>query len=106
MHDENERSEEAALAELRRRLGDELARRRWTKTQLARQAGLGRTTVSEAFQAGGPVPSEQTVAALAHALRLDVEELLELRRCAAAPRRPRWWPGRLCPGRMMQVWGD
>ncbi|MFE5886176.1 helix-turn-helix domain-containing protein [Streptomyces hydrogenans] len=84
MHDENERSEEAALAELRRRLGDELARRRWTKTQLARQAGLGRTTVSEAFQDGGPVPSEQTVAALAHALRLDVEELLELRRSAAA----------------------
>ncbi|MFJ3099102.1 helix-turn-helix domain-containing protein [Streptomyces hydrogenans] len=84
MHDENERSEEAALAELRRRLGDGLARRRWTKTQLARQAGLGRTTVSEAFQDGGQVPSEQTVAALAHALRLDVEESLGLRRSAAA----------------------
>ncbi|MEU2245058.1 helix-turn-helix transcriptional regulator [Streptomyces sp. NPDC018338] len=84
MHEGNERSENAALAELRRRLGDGLARRRWTKTQLARQAELGRTTVSEAFQDGGPVPSEQTVAALAHALRLDVEELLEMRRSAAA----------------------
>ncbi|MFB7429056.1 helix-turn-helix domain-containing protein [Streptomyces hydrogenans] len=54
------------------------------KTQLAHQAHLGRTTVWEAFQDGGRVPSEQTVAALARALRLDVEELLELRRSAAA----------------------
>ncbi|MFC9734318.1 helix-turn-helix domain-containing protein [Streptomyces roseolus] len=84
MYEGNGRSENAALGELRGRLGDGLARRRWTKTQLARQAGLGRTTVSEAFQDDGPVPSEQTVAALAHALRLDVEELLELRRSAAA----------------------
>ncbi|MEU4275850.1 helix-turn-helix transcriptional regulator [Streptomyces tanashiensis] len=84
MHEGNGRSEKAALAELRRRLGDGLARRRWTKTQLARQAELGRTTVSEAFQDGKPAPSEQTVAALAHALRLDVEELLDLRRSAAA----------------------
>ncbi|MFE5884372.1 hypothetical protein [Streptomyces hydrogenans] len=84
MHEENERSENAALNKLRRKLGDGLARRRWTKTQLARQAELGRTTVSETFQDGGPVPSEQTVAALSHALRLDVEELLDLRRSAAA----------------------
>ncbi|MFF2775926.1 hypothetical protein ACFVU3_13540 [Streptomyces sp. NPDC058052] len=75
-------SGEAALTELRRRLSEELARRRWTKTRLAARAVLGRTTVSEAFREDGPVPSEQTVAALADALSLPREELLRLRRRA------------------------
>ncbi|MFE4658845.1 tetratricopeptide repeat protein [Streptomyces hydrogenans] len=88
MNEEQALSGKAALAELRRRLGDGLAGRRWTKTQLARRAELGRTTVSEAFSEDG-LPSEQTVAALADALRLPREELLELRRAATkAPSEP------------------
>ncbi|MFE4662554.1 helix-turn-helix domain-containing/SEL1-like repeat protein, partial [Streptomyces hydrogenans] len=85
VNEERALSGEAALAELRRRLGDGLAGRRWTKTQLARRAELGRTTVSEAFRKDGPVPSEQTVGALADALRLPCEELLGLRRRATSP---------------------
>ncbi|WP_328484904.1 hypothetical protein [Streptomyces zaomyceticus] len=73
---------DAALGELRRRLGEELAGRRLAKTQLAARAGLGRTTVQEAFSENGPIPSEQTVAALADALGLAREKLLGLRRRA------------------------
>ncbi|MEV8563934.1 helix-turn-helix transcriptional regulator [Streptomyces sp. NPDC051917] len=60
-------------------LADELARKGLTVTQLARRAELGRTTVHEALQPAGPVPSQRTVAALAHALGLPEEELLNLR---------------------------
>ncbi|WP_328373763.1 helix-turn-helix domain-containing protein (plasmid) [Streptomyces sp. NBC_00445] len=73
-----------ALTELRKRLSDGLARIRLNKTDLAKRAGLGRTTVQEAFRSGGPVPSAETVAALARALKLPPEELMELRRLAAA----------------------
>ncbi|MET9106691.1 hypothetical protein [Streptomyces zhihengii] len=73
-----------ALTELRRRLNGGLARARLDKTQLATRAQLGRTTVSEAFGADGRVPSEKTVAALARALKLPVQELLELQRTATA----------------------
>nr|WP_253267621.1 helix-turn-helix domain-containing protein [Streptomyces asoensis] len=69
---------------------------RLDKTALAGRAGLGRTIVSQAFQADGPVPSARTVAALAQALKLPVEELLVLRREAArggVDERP--GPGRL-----------
>jgi len=59
-----------ALTELRRRLEAGLARTRLNKTQLARQAQLGRTTVSEAFQLDGPVPSAATLAAVARVLKL------------------------------------
>ncbi|WP_331736971.1 helix-turn-helix domain-containing protein (plasmid) [Streptomyces canus] len=72
-----------ALTELRRRLEAGRTRMRLNKTDLAGRAGLGRTTVSEAFQIGGPAPSVQTVTALAGALRLPVEELQELQRAAA-----------------------
>ncbi|MGW1562870.1 hypothetical protein ACWCQ1_41170 [Streptomyces sp. NPDC002144] len=82
MHDEDSGRNEA-LTELRRRLEAGLARIRLNKTELAGRARLGRTTVSEAFQADGPVPSRQTVAALAGALKLPVEDLLELQRVAA-----------------------
>ncbi|MFK4227565.1 hypothetical protein [Streptomyces sp. NPDC019890] len=76
------------LAELRRRLGDALARSGLTKTQLAARAGLGRTATQLAFQAGGPVPSAATVAALARVLDLPLEELLELRRPSVSAPRP------------------
>ncbi|MFD9543494.1 helix-turn-helix domain-containing protein [Streptomyces sp. NPDC060022] len=66
-----------ALADLRAKLSAGLARNRINKTELARGSELGRTTMSEAFQAPGLVPSEQPVAALARALKLPVGELLD-----------------------------
>ncbi|MFE7276421.1 tetratricopeptide repeat protein [Streptomyces sp. NPDC057623] len=89
-----------AVTELRRRLSSGLATMRLDKTTLARRAGLGRTTVSQAFQANGPVPSEQTVAALAQALKLPGEELLELQREAAR----NGGDDRPGPGRMITEW--
>ncbi|MFF9607849.1 helix-turn-helix transcriptional regulator [Streptomyces sp. NPDC014684] len=64
-----------ALTDLRRRLEAGRARMRLNKTDLAGRAGLGRTTVSEAVQTGGPVPSAETVAALARALGLPVRRV-------------------------------
>ncbi|MEV7177812.1 tetratricopeptide repeat protein [Kitasatospora sp. NPDC093679] len=72
-----------SLAELRQRLEDQLARKRLSKSQLAAQSNLGRTTVQEAFRAGGPTPSAETVVGLARVLGLPAGELLELRRRAA-----------------------
>ncbi|MFE9318582.1 helix-turn-helix domain-containing protein [Streptomyces albidoflavus] len=76
------RDRDAALAELRRRLGNGIALLGLTKTQLAARASLGRTTVQEAFNPKAPVPSPGTIAALAHALGLPETELLDLRRTA------------------------
>ncbi|WOX26176.1 helix-turn-helix domain-containing protein [Streptomyces solicathayae] len=73
---------EAALTELRRRLDDGLATLGLTKTQLAARAGLGRTTVQEAFNPKAPVASPGTVASLSNALGLPETELLRLRRFA------------------------
>ncbi|WAZ26594.1 tetratricopeptide repeat protein [Streptomyces cinnabarinus] len=53
------------------------------QTQLARQSGLGRTTVSKALSPAGDVPSVDTVTALARTLRLPTGELLRLQRTAA-----------------------
>ncbi|MEE1931224.1 helix-turn-helix transcriptional regulator [Streptomyces sp. TRM 70351] len=89
-----------ALTELRGKLSDGLARNRINKTELARRSELGRTTVSEAFQTGGPVPSAHTVEALARALKLPVGELLALQRDADAGgggKRP-------VPGRPIEQW--
>jgi len=72
----------AALGELRGRPEAGLAAAGLTKTMLARRAGLGRTTVSEAFSSAAEVPSAQTVGALARALGLDLEPLLALRTAA------------------------
>ncbi|MEV6008994.1 helix-turn-helix domain-containing protein [Streptomyces sp. NPDC051976] len=88
-----------ALAELRARLEQARAAKRLTKARLAERIGLGRTTVSEAFRAGGPIPSTETVAALAHGLGLDrdVRSLLDLRAAArtdAAAPVPASGPGR------------
>ncbi|MFD5895930.1 helix-turn-helix domain-containing protein, partial [Streptomyces sp. NPDC060366] len=71
------------LTKLRARLADGLARARLDKTQLARRAGLGRTTVSEALSSKKPVPSAETVAALSRALKLPEAEMLALQRTAA-----------------------
>ncbi|GAA1264308.1 hypothetical protein GCM10009646_60260 [Streptomyces aureus] len=75
VHDKQSRHN-PALTELHRRLCSGLATLGLNKTQLAARAALGRTTVSEAFQADGPVPSAVcrlpsavTVAALARALK-------------------------------------
>ncbi|WP_031071026.1 helix-turn-helix domain-containing protein, partial [Streptomyces sp. NRRL WC-3742] len=72
-----------ALAELRKQLSDERARQGLTMTALAARTELSRTTLHQAFQSDGPVPSAATVAALGRALHLPVEQLLELRRTAA-----------------------
>lgn len=50
---------------------------------LARRAGLGRTTVSNALSANADVPSADTVGTLARTLRLDSRALLQLRAEAA-----------------------
>ncbi|WP_327692431.1 helix-turn-helix domain-containing protein [Streptomyces sp. NBC_00459] len=70
------------LTKLRGRLADGLARTRLNQTQLARRAGLGRTTVSEALSPQKPVPSAETVAALSRALQLPEAEMLALQRTA------------------------
>ncbi|MFD8766689.1 tetratricopeptide repeat protein [Streptomyces mirabilis] len=82
VHDE-QNGRNRALTELRRRLADGLARARLNQTQLAARADLGRTTVSEALSPKKPVPSAETVAAMARALKLPMQELLELQRTAA-----------------------
>ncbi|GAA2459533.1 helix-turn-helix transcriptional regulator [Streptomyces macrosporus] len=95
---------EAALAELRERLADGLARARLTKTQLAQRAGLGRTTVQQAFRKDSPAPSAETVAALARVLRLPAEELLELRRAATGEARLPEDGEERGPGRPITEW--
>ncbi|MFJ9743178.1 tetratricopeptide repeat protein [Streptomyces sp. NPDC101166] len=73
----------AALARLQACLSDGLATSGLSVTRLARQAGLGRTTVNNALHRQ-VTPSAQTIARMAKALRLNQEELLALRRQAAA----------------------
>ncbi|MFD7602357.1 hypothetical protein ACFWAN_17800 [Streptomyces mirabilis] len=83
MH-EDELERNAALVELRKRLEDGLASARLSKTQLASQARLSRTTVHGAFKADATTaPTAETVIALARVLRLPEEDLLDLRRAAA-----------------------
>ncbi|WAZ26704.1 helix-turn-helix domain-containing/SEL1-like repeat protein [Streptomyces cinnabarinus] len=72
-----------ARDELCRRLAEGRARAGLDLTQLAHQSNLRRTTVSKALSSSGGVPSADTVAALARALRLSVGELLQLQRKAA-----------------------
>ncbi|MFE5518349.1 helix-turn-helix domain-containing protein [Streptomyces virginiae] len=81
MHDEHN-GQDPALTELRERLKGRMARMRLNQTDLAARAGLGRTTVSEALSPVKFAPSSETVAALARALQLPVEELRELQRRA------------------------
>ncbi|MFF9764733.1 hypothetical protein ACF1G4_35435 [Streptomyces caelestis] len=84
VHDEQaDHTPDSALTELRRRLEGGLARAGVKKTDLVARTRLGRTTVQLAFQTDGPVPSAQTVTALARALKLPVEKLLALQQVAA-----------------------
>lgn len=66
------------LGELASRLRQLRAERRLSVTALAARAALGRTTVSKGLN-GASVPSEETVIALAAALRADAAPLLKLR---------------------------
>ncbi|MFI1018139.1 hypothetical protein [Streptomyces sp. NPDC020965] len=95
-----------ALEELRRRLTDALAIKGLAKTALAARARRSRTTVQQAFQRDGPVPSAETVAALAEALDLPVGELLEIRRTAAEGSTEDDHAGAGCagPGRPVGEW--
>ncbi|WP_331724806.1 tetratricopeptide repeat protein [Streptomyces canus] len=73
-----------ALAELRRQVDRARVAAGLTKTALADRTALGhvrisRTTVQQFFRADGPLPSMDTVNALATALKLDVQPLLDLR---------------------------
>ncbi|MET7674381.1 helix-turn-helix domain-containing protein [Streptomyces seoulensis] len=99
MDEQNGRSPQ--LTELRGRLADGLARARLNQTQLARRAGLGRTTVSEALSLQKPVPSAETVAALSRALQLPEAEMLALQRTAVQQAGPRTTEG---PGRPIGEW--
>ncbi|MEW1914470.1 helix-turn-helix domain-containing protein [Kitasatospora sp. NPDC085895] len=83
-HDERE----AALTELRRQMENRRLHKGLSKVVLGDRAGLGRTTVHLALQAGGPVPSPSTVAALARVLGLPVEPLLALQGAAAGKAGP------------------
>ncbi|WP_432124315.1 helix-turn-helix domain-containing protein, partial [Streptomyces sp. C10-9-1] len=97
MHEKNH-TPGSALAELRARLETGRVRMRLNQTQLAARAGLSRGTVHKAFKAGEPVPTTDTVAALARALGLPVGELLALRRTAAGD------GDRSGPGRPVGQW--
>ncbi|MFD7555150.1 helix-turn-helix domain-containing protein [Streptomyces sp. NPDC059835] len=100
MHDEHN-GQNPALTELRERLRAGMARMRMNQTDLAGRAGLGRTTVSEALSPAKPAPSPETVAALARALQLPVEQLRELRRRAVEETEGE---GRSVPGRSIGEW--
>ncbi|MFG2030016.1 helix-turn-helix domain-containing protein [Streptomyces sp. NPDC048825] len=101
---QDEQTEQAAaLNELRRSLHDGLARSPLDKTQLARRTGLSRTTVQLAFQDDASTPSARTVSALARALKLPEQEMLRLRRSAAAEAGP-FVGGESGPGRPINQW--
>ncbi|MFD9303020.1 helix-turn-helix domain-containing protein, partial [Streptomyces sp. NPDC060048] len=102
VHDEHD-GQDPALTELRERLRGGMARMRLNQTDLAKRAGLGRTTVSEALSLAKPAPSPETLAALARALKLQehLEELLELRRSAVEGTRG---GVRSVPGRSIGEW--
>ncbi|GAA4063829.1 helix-turn-helix domain-containing protein [Streptomyces shaanxiensis] len=74
----------AALTQLRTQLETGRVTRGLNKTQLAQRAGLSRTVVSQALSSSAPPPSPDTIAALARALSLDVQPLLNLLTVATA----------------------
>jgi transcriptional regulator with XRE-family HTH domain len=95
-------ADDDALATLAARLRELRVQRGLQVGGLLQRTGLGRTTISKAFN-GREVPSEETVLKLARALRADAEPLLDLRQKAcdrmqpsnsrAAVRRPGKPPG-------------
>ncbi|WP_328737232.1 tetratricopeptide repeat protein [Streptomyces bobili] len=98
-----EAERKAALNELRIRLNDGLTRTRLTKTQLAAQANLSRTTVYEALKTGASAPSAETVFALARVLRLKDVELLRLQRTASGEASSVASPPQV-PGKLISDW--
>ncbi|NYV73947.1 helix-turn-helix transcriptional regulator [Streptomyces sp. UH6] len=94
----------SAVAKLRDKLRDALARKGLSKTQLAARSGLSRTTVQEAFRSEGAVPSAETVVALARVLGLPEVEMLELRRRAAARQNEAAAEYAGGPGRPIEQW--
>ncbi|AWT47932.1 helix-turn-helix domain-containing protein [Streptomyces actuosus] len=93
----------SALAELRSRLEAGRIARGLNQTELARAAGLGRTTVSRALSSSAPGPSSDTVGALGRALRLDVTMLLGLLE-AAYGRGPAAAADAALPGKPIRLW--
>ncbi|MER7753695.1 NACHT domain-containing protein [Kitasatospora sp. NPDC097643] len=63
-----------------------LEQQRLTVDQLVRRSGLGRTTVSQALNNNGSVPTDRTLRALARALHLDAELLIDLKQRFAPDR--------------------
>ncbi|MFE7168411.1 hypothetical protein [Streptomyces sp. NPDC057616] len=94
----------AARHELHDRLKDGLASSGLTKAQLAARSELERAIVSGALRVDGPLPSAQTVAALARALELPVSELLHLQRIAADETGAAVLDGRQMLGRPVEAW--
>ncbi|MEU4033508.1 helix-turn-helix domain-containing protein [Streptomyces collinus] len=85
----------AARAELRAQLEAGRVALGLNQTELARRAGLGRTSVSQALSNNAPTPTAQTVGALARALRLEVRPLLDLLTAVSgAPQGPGDPPGK------------
>jgi tetratricopeptide (TPR) repeat protein/transcriptional regulator with XRE-family HTH domain len=80
---------EEALTQLRQQVDRARVTAGLTKTALAERTAQGRvkvsrTTVQQFFRADGPIPSMDTVTALATVLKLDVLALLDLRDVAAS----------------------
>jgi transcriptional regulator with XRE-family HTH domain len=86
----NDNASDDALAQLCDLLRNGMAKKAWNVTTLAGQAGLSRTTVTNALNASTRPPSEarppsaMTVALLAEKLGLDMDSLLALQRAAVA----------------------
>ncbi|MER5474418.1 hypothetical protein [Streptomyces sp. NPDC002685] len=92
-----------ALAELRCRLQDGLAEARLDKAQLVARVDIARTTVFAALKDGAPVPSARTVAVLGAALKLPVQELLDLQR-QSSPRADMEAGDACGPGQPLAEW--
>ncbi|WKU48135.1 tetratricopeptide repeat protein [Streptomyces sp. VNUA116] len=84
----------AALRRLQEKLEEARVAARLNKSLLAGLAGLGRTTVSQAFNSEVKVPTAHTLRALSPVLRLELRPLLELRDAAVGATVPRLRPGR------------
>lgn len=85
---------EEALEQLREQLNAARLKRRMSMNSVATRSGLGRTTVSQTFNARS-VPSDETLIAIAAALGIDAAPLLALRRaCRSDNGTPRRRPSR------------
>ncbi|MET9648606.1 NACHT domain-containing protein [Streptomyces syringium] len=78
-------SESDPLEQLHQVLRDAQLKRRLSMTAVVARSNLSRTTVSQAFNSSA-APSEETLAALAPVLGLDLDLLLALRKAFGGPR--------------------